>query len=106
VGSLLAVVVGDAMVSQGQVRLEATQSQLAAAVAVHKSDQVVVAGKAAPPVVVAQAERDGMVPPPSVVDLPQVPLNVPLPVPQTAPLPGQAPSGSAAAASNTAAAGQ
>ena len=43
--------------------------------------------------VVAQAERDGLVPAPSVVYLPQVPLNVPLPVPQTAPLPGQAPSG-------------
>jgi hypothetical protein len=95
VGSLLAVVVGDAMVSQGQVRLEANQGKLAAAVAVNKADQVQVAQKAGPPVVVAQAERDGLVPSPQVVYLPQVPLNVPLPVPQTAPLPGQAPPGPA-----------
>ena len=90
VGSLLAVVVGDAVVSEGQVRLAATQSQLAAAVAAQKSLQVQVAEKAAPPVVVAQAKRQGLVAPPQVVYLPQVPLNVPLPVPQTAPLPGQA----------------
>jgi hypothetical protein len=34
--------------------------------------------------VVAQAESQGLVAPTTVVDLPQVPLNVPLPVPQTA----------------------
>ncbi len=89
VGSLLTVVVGDALVSEGQVRLATTQSQLAAAVATQKSYQVEVAEKAAPPVVVAQAKRQGLLATPYVVDLPQVPLDVPLPVPQTAPLPAQ-----------------
>ncbi len=99
VGSLLTVVVGDALVSEGQVHLATTQGQLAAAVVTQKAYQVEVAGKAAPPVVVAQAKRQGLVAPPYVVDLPQVPLDVPLPVPQTAPLPGQdpAPADSAAA---------
>jgi hypothetical protein len=91
VGSLLAVVVGDALVTEGQVRLATAQSQLAAAVVAQKAYQVEVAEKSAPPVVVAQAEGQGLVAPASVVYLPQVPLNVPLPVPQTTPLPGKAP---------------
>jgi hypothetical protein len=90
VGSLLAVVVGDALVSEGQVRLADSQSQLAAAAGAQKTLQVQVASKAAPPVVVAKAKSQGMVASPQVVYLPQVPLDVPLPVPQTAPLPGQA----------------
>jgi hypothetical protein len=84
VGSLLAVVVGDAMMTEGQVSLTNTQSQVAAAVTAQKAYQVAVAQMAAPPVVVAQAESQGLVAPTTVVDLPQVPLNVPLPVPQTA----------------------
>ena len=103
VGSLLAVVVGDAVVSEGQVRLAATESQLAAAVVTQKSDQVMVAEKAAPPVVVAQAKKAGLVAPQHVFTLPYVPLDVPLPVPQTAPLPGQAPSTASAATAATAA---
>jgi hypothetical protein len=103
VGSLLTVVVGDALVSEGQVSLATTQSQLAAAVVTQKAFQVEVAEKAAPPVVVAQAKRQGLLATPYVVDLPQVPLDVPLPVPQTAPLPGQDP---AATASSAATAGQ
>ncbi len=87
VGSLVGVVLGDAMVTEGQVRLTNTQSQLSAAVAVQKSLQVAVAEKAAPPVVVSQAESQGLVAPSQVVDLPQVPLNVPLPVPNTGPAP-------------------
>jgi hypothetical protein len=87
--SLLAVVVGDALVAEGQVRLSATQSQLAAATVAQKTYQVEVAQKAAPPVVVAEAKSQGRVAPTLVVYLPQVPLTVPLPAPQTSPLPGQ-----------------
>ncbi len=90
VGSLLAVVVGDAMITEGQVSLTTTQSQVAAAVTAQKAYQVAVAQMAAPPVVVAQAESQGLVAPTTVVDLPQVPLNVPLPVPQTATPPAPA----------------
>jgi len=100
VGSLLAVVVGDAMVTVGQVRLSATQRQVAAAVAVQKALQVDVAQKAAPPVVVTAAKGQGLVVPNQVVYLPQVPLNVPLPVPKTIPASssttGQAGAGSTA----------
>jgi formylmethanofuran dehydrogenase subunit D len=83
VGSLLAVVVGDALVSEGQVRLSTIESQVAAAVATQKARQVEVAEKAAPPVVVADARAQGMEPAPRVVYLPQVPLSVPLAAPQT-----------------------
>ncbi len=108
VGSLLAVVLGDALVTEGQVRLSSTQAQLATVVAAQKGYQVEVAQKAAPPVVVAQAKAGGLVPSQVVDYLPQVPLDVPLPVPQTAPLPGQtAPAATVGASTTTsAAAGQ
>jgi hypothetical protein len=85
VGSLLAVVVGDAMVTQGQIRLSNTQQAVAAATIVEKAAQTTVAAMAAPPVVVKAAEGYGLVTPQSVTDLPEVPLNVPLPVPNTSP---------------------
>jgi hypothetical protein len=84
VGSLLAVVVGDAMISEGQVRLTATQGEIAAATTAQKALQVQVASIAAPPVVVSQAESAGLVAPTQVVYLPRVPLDVPLPVPHLA----------------------
>jgi hypothetical protein len=84
VASLLSVVVGDAMIAQGQVRLASTQNEVSAAITAQKTYQVAVAQKAAPPVVVAEAESQGLVAPSTVVDLPQVPLDVPLPVPNTA----------------------
>ncbi len=100
VGSLLAVVVGDALLAAGQVRLSAVQAQVASAVAAEKSLQVSDAQKAAPPVVVGQAEAQGLVAPTQVVYLPRVPLDVPLPVPQTTPqpAPASAPSTSSPAA--------
>ena len=92
VGSLLAVVVGDAFVTQGQVRLSTTERSLVAAEATQKTLQVAVAGKAAPPVVVSQAKSQGLVAASQVVYLPQVPLDVPLPPPTIVP----SPAGSAA----------
>jgi hypothetical protein len=94
------VVVGDALLTEGQVRISAVQSQVAAAVATEKSLQTSVAQKAAPPVVVGQAEGEGLVAPTQVVYLPRVPLDVPLPVPQTTPLPApaSAPTGSSSSA--------
>jgi hypothetical protein len=89
IGSLLVVVVGDALLTQGQVHLAAEQNALANAVTTQKSRQVAVAEKAAPPVVVAQAKSQGLIAPNTIGYLPEVPLNVPLPVPQTAPLPSR-----------------
>ncbi len=87
VGSLLAVVVGDALLTEGQVRLSSVQAQVASAAAAQKLLQVSVAQKTAPPIVVGLAESQGLVAPTQVVYLPQVPLNVRLPAPQTTPLP-------------------
>ncbi len=83
VGSLLAVVVGDAMVTQGQVRVSSLQSEVSAAEASQKAAQVTVAQLAAPTRVVAQGIRLGLTAPAKVVDLPQVPLDVPLPAPRS-----------------------
>lgn len=108
VGSLLSVVVGDALVSEGQVRLGAAQAALVTAGNQQKALQVDVADKSAPPVVVSVAEGQGYVAVSQLTDLPSVPLNVPLPVPQTAPLPGQSvATGTATSPSNsTSTAGQ
>jgi hypothetical protein len=85
VASLLVVVIGDAMVAQGQVRISHIQMAIAADQASQKSTQVEVAELAAPDRVVAQGIADGQVANGSVTNLPQVPLDVPLPAPQTAP---------------------
>jgi type II secretory pathway pseudopilin PulG len=85
VGSLLAVVVGDALVTQGQVRLSTTQQALVSALATQKGLQTDVAEKAAPPVVVSHAKSQGLVAASQVVYLPQVPLDVPLPPPRLVP---------------------
>jgi hypothetical protein len=91
VGSLLAVVVGDALLTQGQVRLSTTQRALVSAEATQKSLQIAMAQKAAPPVVVSQAKTQGLVAASQVVYLPQVPLDVPLPPPRIVPSsPGKA----------------
>jgi hypothetical protein len=87
VGSLLAVVVADALVAQGQVRMAAVQSKISAQLTIQKAAQSEVAQLAAPDRVVAQGIALGLTAPAQVVDLPQVPLNVPLPVPDTSPLP-------------------
>jgi hypothetical protein len=93
VGSLLFVVVGDAMVAQDQVRLSNLQGAIASAQATQKSMQTEVAQLAAPDRVVAQGIALGLTAPAQVVNLPQVPLDVPLPVPQTssAPTPATSP---------------
>jgi hypothetical protein len=105
VGSLLAVVVGDALITEGQIRLSKTQRQVAATIATQKSLQVAVAEKAAPPVVVKQAKSEGLVAPSQVVYLPRVRLDVPLPVPHTTPAPPPAATTHAASAPSAASPG-
>jgi len=85
IGSLLSVVVADDLVAQGQIRLAHTQSLTAAALTQQKQLQVGVAQLSAPQIVVTEARQLGMVAPTQIVDLPSVPLNVALPVPDTAP---------------------
>ena len=85
VGSLLVVVVGDTMVAQGQVRLAKIQLAISAQQATQKAMQTEVAQLAAPDRVVAQGIAHGLTAPAQVVNLPEVPLTVPLPVPDTSP---------------------
>ncbi len=89
VGSLLSVVVGDDLVAQTQLRLAAVQQQVAAATTAEHGLQVSVSLLGAPEVVISTAEhRLHLAPASQVVDVPEVPLDKPLPPPQTAPLPG------------------
>ena len=97
VTSLLAVVVGDAFVTQSQVRLAHLQVEVDAATATQKTLASTVAQLAAPSRVVARGIQLGLTAPAQVVDLPQVPLNVALPEPVIAAAP--VPSSSHAAAS-------
>ncbi len=105
VASLLAVVVADGMVAQHQIALSRTEAQLASATATEKALQTRNAEMAAPPLIVHQAESQGLVAPSQVIDLPQVPLDVPLPPPSLVPAaPASAPgptAGSAGASSPT-----
>jgi hypothetical protein len=102
VGSLLAVVVGDAMVTQSTVRLSHLQAQVDAAAATQKALDSSVAQLAAPTRIVARAIQLGMTAPAQVVDLPQVPLDVPLPEPVIAAAP-TAPAATAVAPARSAA---
>ncbi len=89
VGSLVSVVVGDDLVAQTQLRLAAVQQQVAAATTTEHQLQVSVALLGAPEVVISTAEHKlHLTPASQVVDVPEVPLDKPLPAPQTAPLPG------------------
>jgi len=91
VGSLLAVVVGDTLVAQDQVRLARLQSAIGSAQAAQKSMQTEVAQLAAPDRVVQQGIALGLTAPAQVVNLPEVPLDVALPVPDTTPVAAPAP---------------
>ena len=103
VGSLLVVVVGDAMVAQGQVRLAGIQTKIAALQTTQKAMQTEVAQLAAPDRVVAQGIALGLTAPAQVIDLPQVPLNVPLPAPKTTPVAAPVKAAAPASASSTSA---
>ncbi len=83
VGSLLAVVVGDDLVAQDQIAIATVGQQTAAAAARQQQLRISVAELSAPQVIVSEADRQGLAPATKVVDLPPVPLDVPLAVPNT-----------------------
>jgi hypothetical protein len=93
VGSLLGVVIGQAALAGGQIRLTGLQARLAAEESTHRKMELVTARLEAPSRVVAEAERSQhLVQPGQITQLPSVPLNVPLPTPRmyaapTAPAP-------------------
>jgi hypothetical protein len=108
VASLLAVVVAQALLVNGQVRLSALQHELALEQGVHRQADLAVAGLETPSRIVAAASGLGMARPTVVTQLPYVSLSKPLPTPKVTPAPATttttaatATAGSANAASST-----
>ena len=83
VAALLAVVVGQALLANGQVRLSSVQHELALEQSGHRQSELAVAQLETPSRIVAAASGQlHMVRPPAIVELPYVSLSVPLPTPK------------------------
>jgi hypothetical protein len=91
VAALLAVVVGQALLANGQVRLAALQHQLTLEQSAHRASELAVAKLETPPRIVADATSQLHMVAASVVELPYVSLSVPLPTPKVTPAPAPPP---------------
>jgi hypothetical protein len=82
VATLLTAVVGQALLTNGQVRLSALQHELALEQSAHRQSELAVAQLETPSRIVAAASGQlHMVRPANIVELPFVSLTVPLPTP-------------------------
>jgi hypothetical protein len=91
VTSLLAVVIAQAVLANGQVRLSTLQNELSLEQSAHRLAELAVSELETPPRIVSAAAGQGMVHPTSVVELPFVPLSVPLATPNVTPAPAAPP---------------
>lgn len=92
VAALLAVVVGQALLANGQVRLSALQHRLTMEQSAHRQAELAVSKLQTPSRIVGAASVQlHMVRPATVVELPYVSLSVPLPTPKVTPAPAPAP---------------
>jgi hypothetical protein len=91
VAALLAVVVAQAFLANGQVRLSSLQHELSLEQSAHRQAELAVSTLETPPRIVSAAASLGMVHPASVVELPYVSLSVPLPTPKVTPAPAAPP---------------
>jgi cell division protein FtsL len=91
VSALLAVVVAQAFLANGQVRLSALQGELSLEQSAHRQAELAVASLETPPRIVSAATKQGMVHPATVIELPYVPLSVPVPPPKVTPAPAAPP---------------
>jgi hypothetical protein len=83
VAALLAVVVGQALLANGQVRLSSLQHELSLEQSAHRQSELAVAQLETPSRIVAAASGQlHMVRPANIVELPYVSLSVPLPTPK------------------------
>ncbi len=96
VAALLAVVVAQALLANGQVRMSMLQHDLALEQAAHRQAELAVAQLETPSRIVAAAASEGMVRPAGVVELPYVSLSVPLPTPKVTPAPTPPPASTSA----------
>jgi cell division protein FtsL len=87
--ALLVVVVGQAILADGQVRMTGLEQQLQAAQAQHSAQEQKVSNLETPSRIVRDATAGGkMTRPTHVTQLPYVPLNIPLATPTVTPAPG------------------
>jgi uncharacterized membrane protein YgcG len=105
VTSLLAVVVAQALLANGQVRLSSLQHQLSLEQSVHRQAELAVSGLETPPRIVSAATSQGMVHPANVMELPYVSLSVPVPTPKVTPAPAAPPPTTTASTSSSSAGG-
>ncbi|HEX4174612.1 MAG TPA: hypothetical protein VHY81_01760 [Acidimicrobiales bacterium] len=105
VTSLLAVVVAQALLANGQVRLSSLQHELSLEQSAHRQAELAVSSLETPPRIVSAATSQGMVHPADVVELPYVSLSVPLATPKVTPAPAAPPPTTTASASASSAGG-
>ena len=87
--ALLVVVVGQAILANGQVRMAGLDQQLQVAQASHSAQEESVSKLETPSRIVGDATTNGQMTHPShVTQLPYVPLNIPLATPNVTPAPG------------------
>ncbi len=99
--ALFAVVVGQAMLANGQVRLAGVEQELQLEQAAHRQQELDVSQRETPARIVAAASDTlHMIHPPQVIELPYVPLSAPLPTPKVAPAPPAASSTSSQSTSS------
>ncbi|HWD54254.1 MAG TPA: hypothetical protein VG346_03990 [Acidimicrobiales bacterium] len=84
VAALLAVVVAQALLANGQVRMSALQHQLSLEQSAHRQAELAVSQLETPARIVGAALSQGMMHP-AVTELPYVSLSVPLPTPKVTP---------------------
>lgn len=87
VASLMTVVMAHAVLDQEQVRLTQVQTELQAAQARHAADQLKVAQMETPSRITSAAQKDHLVTPTGVTQVPSVPLSKPLAPPKVTPAP-------------------
>ena len=101
VASLLAVVVAQALLANGQVRLSALQHELSLEQSAHRQAELSVSELETPPRIVSAATSQGMVHPATVVELPYVSLSVPVATPKVTPAPAAPPPTTTASTAST-----
>jgi cell division protein FtsL len=105
VTSLLAVVVAQALLANGQVRLSSLQHELSLEQSSHRQAELAVSKLETPPRIVSAAASQGMVHPANVIELPYVSLSVPVPTPKVTPAPAAPPPAPTASTSSSSAGG-
>lgn len=88
VASLLAVVVGQALLANGQVRLARYEHALSLEQSAHRQSELAVAQLETPSRIVGTATNELHMLRASVIDLPYVSLSAPVPTPKVTPAPG------------------